>query len=169
MVAKKSASQKIAKKKLDLRQELWPEVTDDMLWNRKKKTGFTTIPRTMAYIIQIMDSLASGKPPGRTYLTLWCHTFDENMVTITNPRAMAFESGFTGQRAEATWSGRMKTLVELGFIDAAPGASGNFNYVLIFNPYNAIKKLKDNGAVIPLDIYNALRERTKDIGATDLI
>jgi hypothetical protein len=81
---------------------------------------------------------------------------------------MAFESGFTGERAESTWNGRMKILCDLGFIEAKPGASGPFNYVLIVNPYTAINKLRKNGAVIPVNIYNAFFQRTKDIGATDL-
>lgn len=169
MLAKKSASQKIGEKKLALRQELWPEISDDMLWHRKRKTGYTTIPRTMAYIQQIMNSLSSGKPLGQAYLALWCHTFDEYMVTIANPRLMAFESGFTGQRAEASWNARMKTLIDFGFIDAKPGASGALNYVLILNPYTAIKSLKEKGMPIPANVYNALLQRMKDIGATDLI
>ncbi len=169
MATKKTISKKISEKTLALRQKLWPDISDDMLWHRKRKTGFTTIPRTMVYIIQTMNSLSSGKPLGQTYLSLWCHTYDEYMVTIANPRIIAFESGFTGQRAEATWIGRMKSLVELGFIDAKPGASGTYNYVLILNPYTTIKKLKDQGEPIPVNIYNALLQRMKDIGANDLI
>ncbi len=169
MVAKKSVSQKIGEKTLALRRELWPEISDDILWHRKRKTGYTTIPRSMTYILQIMNSLSSGKPLGQTYLTLWCQTFDEYMVRIANPRVIAFESGFTGQRAEATWNGRMKTLVELGFIYAKPGASGPYNYVLIFNPYTAIKELKKREEPIPVNIYNALLQRMKDIGANDFI
>jgi RNA recognition motif-containing protein len=168
-MVKKSVSQKIGEKTLALRRNLWPEITDDILWHRKRKTGYTTIPRAMAYIIQIMNSLSTGKPLGQAYLTLWCHTYDEYMVTIANPRLMAFESGFTGQRAEATWNGRMKALVELGFIDAKPGASGLYNYVLIFNPYTAIKELKNQKEPIPINIYHALLQRMKDIGANDLI
>jgi len=169
MATKKTISQKIGEKTLALRRELWPDISDDMLWHRKRKTGYTTIPRSMVYIIQIMNSLSSGKPLGQTYLSLWCHTYDEYMVTIANPRVMAFESGFTGQRAEATWSGRMKSLVELEFIDAKPGASGPYNYVLILNPYTTIKRLKDQQEPIPVNIYNALLQRMKDIGANDLI
>jgi hypothetical protein len=168
-MVKKSASLKIGEKTLALRQRLWPEITDDMLWHRKKKKGYTTIPRTMGYIIQIMNALSTGKPIGQAYLALWCHTFDESMVTIANPRLMAFESGYTGQRAEATWSGRMKALVELGFVDAKSGASGLYNYVLIFNPYTAIKELKNQKKPIPVNIYNSLLQRMGDIGASDLV
>lgn len=168
MVAKKSASQKISEKNLALRQQLWPTVTDAILWHRKQKTGFTTVPRTMSYIFQIMNSFSSGKPVSQVYFALWCHTYDECMVTIAHPRLMAFESGFTGERAENTWNGRMKILCDLGFIEAKSGASGPYNYVLIVNPYTAINNLKKNGMSIPVNIYNAFFQRTKDAGATDL-
>jgi hypothetical protein len=169
MANKKNISKKIAEKTLALRQKLWPEISVDMLWHRKRNTGYTTIPRSMVYIMQIMNSLSSGKPLGQTYLSLWCHTYDECMVTIANPKIMAFESGFTGQRAESAWSSRMKSLLELKFIDAKPGAAGPYNYVLILNPYSVIKKLKDQHKPIPENIYNALLQRMKDIGANDLI
>jgi hypothetical protein len=168
MIVRKSTSQKISEKNMALRQELWPDISDAMLWHRKRKTGFTTVPRTMSYIFEIMDSLSSGKPVSRAYFSLWCHTFDEYMVTIANPRATALESGFTGERAESTWNGRMKVLCDLGFIQARSGASGLYNYVLIMNPYTIIRGLKDQGKPIPLDIYNAFFERTTQIGATDM-
>ena len=168
MVARKSPSQRISEKNMALRQELWPDVTDSMLWHRKRKTGFTTVPRTMSYIFEIMDSLSSGKPLSRAYFSLWCHTFDEYMVTIVNPRAMAIESGFSGERAESTWSGRMKILCDLGFIQASPGSSGPYHYVLIMNPYTVIRDLKSQRKAIRPELYNAFFDRTKEIGATDL-
>lgn len=167
-MVRKSASQIISEKTLGLRQSFWPKITDEMLWHRKRKTGYTTIPRTMTYIMQIMNSLSSGKPLSQTYMVLWCHTFDEYMVTVANPKLMAFEAGFTGQRAEAAWTDRMKKLQELGFIDAKPGASGIFNYVLILNPYEAIKKLKEKKGAIPENIFNTFLQRVKEIGANDL-
>ncbi|OGW58321.1 MAG: hypothetical protein A2Z09_00710 [Nitrospirae bacterium RBG_16_43_8] len=91
------------------------------------------------------------------------------MVTIANPRIIAFESGFTGQRAETTWKGRMKTLVDLGFINSKPGAVGPYHYVLILNPYAIIKELKEKGERIPEHIYNALLDRTREIGANDML
>ncbi|WP_084540735.1 hypothetical protein [Desulfofustis glycolicus] len=169
MATKRRASKKIGEKTLALRNELWPDIEDDNLWHRKRSTGYTTIPRTMTYILQVMNALSSGKPPAQTYLTLWCHTFDEYMITINNPRAMAFESGFTGQRAEAAWSGRMRKLLDLGFIQARDGATGSFNYVLILNPYAAIKNLRSKGEPIPSNILNSLLQRMNEIGANDQI
>ena len=105
-----------------MRTEFWPEVTDDMIWH-------------------LADVKISP-----TYLALWCHAFDEGFVIISDTKAMSFESGFTkGQRTENTWRARMKELVRLGFIKAAPGRSGEFNYILILNPYAVIKRNRDKG------------------------
>ena len=82
---------RIGKRKLALRNELWPELDESRLWIRTKNKGFTTIPRSMTCILQIMDKLSPGKPLGPTYLALWCHVFDESFVVINNPRLMAFE------------------------------------------------------------------------------
>jgi len=167
-MTKKRIVKKITQKTLQLRNSLWPDLKEDMLWSRKTKKGFTTIPRGMSHIVQIMNELSSGKPLASTYLILWCHTYDEYMVTIPNPRVMAFEAGFTGQRAESTWKDRMKKLVKLGFIKAEPGPSGPYNYVLILNPYITIKELQANNK-ISRDRYNALLQRAGDIGADDLL
>ncbi|MGD0819548.1 MAG: hypothetical protein ABSA71_02250 [Desulfomonilia bacterium] len=162
-------SQRIHKKKMDLRDQLWNEIPEDKLWNRKTSDGYTTIPRTLTYFCLIMNHLSSGKPLSSTYMALWHHVFDEAMVTIDNPRMFALESGFTGERAERTWKDRMKILTELGFIEAKPGASGDYNYILILNPYYVVKGLLKKYKEIPQDIINALKQRIIDIGAQESI
>lgn len=164
---KRKRAQKISSNTLKLREELWPKLKEQDLWQRNKQQGYTTIPRPMPMILRIMDDLSNGKPVSGTYLALWCRVWDECVVTITNPREMAFEVGFTGQRAESTWAGRMKILAELGFIDAKPGASGDYNYVLIWNPFKVIKKLNAAGKV-QQQKYTALLDRTQSVGADDL-
>jgi hypothetical protein len=165
---KKARAKKIFSKNIELREQLWPNITSDSLWNRKQNVGFTTIPRPMPYILQIMDELAAkGKPVSNVYLSLWCRVFDESLVVIQNERDMAFEAGFTGQRAVTTWHSRMKNLVDLGFIEAKPGSSGKYNYVLIFNPYLVIKQL-NKAKKISEELYNALFARAQDVGANDL-
>jgi hypothetical protein len=82
---------------------------------------------------------------------------------------MAYESGFTGQRAVYTWKDRMKNLTEIGFIKSASGASGEFSYVLILNPYYVVKEIKKGRSPhISSELYNALYQRSLDIGAKDL-
>jgi len=159
-------SKKMSTKTRTLRNELWPEINEEMLWSRTKQDGFTTIPRTMSHIMNIMNDLSNGKPLSSTYFVLWCRVFDENMVTISNPKEWAYESGFSGQRAEQTWRQRMELLVEFGFIKAKPGASGDYNYVLILNPYIVIKELIESEKLKKDERYNALVARMIDIGAT---
>lgn len=160
---KKSASER----RRQLRNHLWPSVTEDQLWLRKMRQGFTTIPRTMPLIGRIMDQHSGkGFPVQQTYLTLWCWVFDEGIVEIHNPRELAFESGFSGTRGESTWRGRMKRLDELGFIMSKAGLAGDFQFVLLLNPFHAIYKLYTDKTK---DIYyNALLSRMAQVGAEDL-
>ena len=58
----------------------------------------------------------------------------------------------------------MKNLIEIGFIYAKPGSAGNYNYVLILNPYEVIKKL-NKAKKIPEALYNALFVRAQEVGA----
>ena len=156
-------------RQLALRARLWPEVTADHLWVRTLRDGFITIPRGMPLILEIMDDMANGRPVSSTYLELWCRSFDECFVTLTKPREMAFHAGFTGQRAERTWTSRMRLLHELGFIDIKEGPSGPLSYALIWNPYLVIKRYHDESKPgLRADKYNALLARAVDIGATDL-
>lgn len=80
---------------------------------------------------------------------------------------MALESGFTGQRAENSWRDRMKKLEELGFIRSAKGATGNFHYILLLNPYIVVKKLKEDEKYNFSDVlYDTLIDRIDEIGET---
>ena len=108
---KKARATKMFSKNMELREERWPHLTPDSLWNRKQSDGFTTMPRPMPHILQIMDQLAGkGKPVSHVYLSLWCRVFDESLVVIQNEKDMAFEAGFTSQRAVTTWHSRMSDL-----------------------------------------------------------
>ena len=80
---------------------------------------------------------------------------------------MAYYSGFSRERAEHTWSTRMRILQDLGFIDIQPGPSGPINYVLIFNPYHVIRSHYADGKVDE-QAFNGLRARMVEIGAFDM-
>ena len=160
---------KIAKRQLDLRNRLWPDVTQDWLWSRHTHDGFTTLPKAMPLIMGIMDDLAKGEPVSLTYLELWCRTFDENFVTLSKPREIAFHSGFNGQRAERTWRTRLKLLAKLNFISLKEGASGPETYALLYNPYKVVQWHHDNKTRgLRIDKYNALMERALEIGDESL-
>lgn len=160
---KKSAPER----RKQLREQLWPEIAERNLWLRKQRQGFTTIPRTMNLIGRIMDQYSGkGYPIQQTYLTLWCWVFDEGLIDIRNPREFAYESGFSGPRGEATWRSRMRRLQDLGFILTKPGLAGEFQFVLLLNPFLAIEKLYAGAAK---DVaYNALLSRMAQVGANDL-
>lgn len=159
---------KIQKKKQALRKQLWGDIAPETIWNRKLNDGYTTIPRTMPIVFQIMDYLSEkSKPISSTYFSLWCRVFDESFIEIKSPDEMAFESGYSGQRAVSTWKARMKILSNLGFIDAKEGASGQYNYVLLKNPYMVIKEHYKNKK-IQEGKYNALFARAQEVGAQDL-
>ena len=159
---------KIKKKKQALRKQLWGDIDPKTIWNRTLNDGFTTIPRTMPIVFQIMDDLSEkSKPISSTYFSLWCRVFDESFIEIKSPDEMAFESGYSGQRAVTTWKARMKILSNLGFIDAKEGASGKYNYVLLLNPYKVIKEYNEKGKV-QTGKYNALFARAQEVGAQDL-
>ena len=156
---------KIAKRQLELRQRLWPEVGQDWLWSRHTHDGFTTLPKAMPLMLSIMDDMAKGRPVASTYLELWCRTFDESFVTLSKPREIAFHAGFVGQRAERTWRSRLKILEELKFISLREGPSGPASYALIYNPYKVIQwHFENKTAGLRMDKYNALMERATEIG-----
>jgi hypothetical protein len=113
---------------------LWPEIGSEC-WSRHTHDGFTTLPKGMPLILNIMDDMAKGQPVSSTYLDLSCRTFEESFVTLSKPREMAFHAGFDGQRAERTWKQRLNILAELYFINLKEGPSGPASYALILNPY----------------------------------
>lgn len=164
---KRAQAKKINEKMLALRDELWPQLDQNYLWTWQNKLGYTQIPRTFPLILAIMDDLSSGKPVSSTYLALWCRSFSHSFLRIDNPNAIAFESGFQGQRAVSTWKTRIKILLDLGFIDVKEGQIGKYSFILIFNPYLVIKKLKGTHTISPAK-YNALLDRAFEIGATDI-
>lgn len=158
----------ILARQLEARAKIWPEVTNLMLWDRNERDGFSTVPRAMPLIMNIMDGLSDkGFPVGQTYLELWCRLYDELFLTLNRPEEMAFYAGFTGQRAVRTWKDRVKRLADLGFIDLKSGPLGDMSYAIFFNPYHAIKRAYLRGEVQE-DKYRALVIRANEISAFDL-
>ncbi len=169
LVFGKRTISKVAAKKLEIRNKLWPSLNPARLWDRKTKVGFVTIPRALPLVLGIMDDMAKNQPVSRTYFDLWCHAYDDAFVIIAKPLEHAFASGFSGQRALASWSARVKLLVELKFIDVKPGASGPLHYVLIWNPFEVIKQHHEAGTPgLTEQSWNSLQQRLIDVGANDL-
>lgn len=165
----KSRNRAIVQQQVALRKKLWPLISDNDLWLRNDRTGFATLPRAMPIILTIMDGMNKGRRVSTTYLDLWCRVLDEMFVQIQSPQAMAFASGFEGERAVRTWRERMVWLKEKGFVDTKPGASGELSYVVLLNPYHVIRRhyeAKHPG--ITEARYIALMARAHEIRATDL-
>ena len=156
-------------KRLQLRDTHWPDVSDDALWLRKYRVGFTTVPRTMSLIGRIMDQLSGkGLPLFGTYFALWCRVYDESFVEIRNDRELAFESGFSGGRGEVTWRTRMRRLESLGFIQTRPGLASDLQFVLILNPIKVIAAIYQRDALPKDTAFMALTTRLIEVGANDL-
>lgn len=170
--AKKRLS-KAQKAALAMRKQLWPHITDANLWLRTDRDGFTTIPRTMPLFMELIADVSkqvtAGKsvPAGKAYLVLWCRVFDEGMVKIEVEAAAAKEAGYSGERNVTTWREHLRVLKELGFIDYAAGLAGPCQFVLLMNPYHAVKALHAKGWV-QQETYAALFQRAQEIGADDL-
>jgi hypothetical protein len=156
-------------KSLKLRNQLWSEIDVNKLWTTETKVGYSNIPRTLPMFMNIIDDLSKsandkGKsvPAGKTYLVLWSRLFDHAFVTITNEAAAAFEAGYSGERSVTTWRQHLQVLKTLGFIDYKPGQNGDYEHILIFNPYQVVMQLKDK---IQDRSFNALYQRALEIGA----
>lgn len=165
-------AKKIGDKMIQLRSQIWPEISENMLWSRKRQDGFITIPRSLPIIQRMMDVICVGAPISATYFSLWCRVFDQSVVTISNSRDLAFESGFSGQRAEATWAMRMRTLEDLGFIKIKGIPTNPFYYVLLLNPHLVIKNLLKSESMQKKEkfeeMYLGLLARLQQVGAEDL-
>jgi hypothetical protein len=158
---------KISEKQMALRAQLWPDIPEDGVWNRKQKVGYTTIPRTLPFVMRIMDAMSNRQPVSATYLDLWCRAHDEAFLSLANrQQEMAYASGFGGQRAVQTWSQRIDILSDLGFIRLAAGPK---SYALILNPFFVLRKIRAKKASsISAEDWNALAARLIEIGSDDL-
>lgn len=171
----KARLSKVAKAALQMRNTLWPEIDESKLWLRTDLTrkGFTTIPRGMPLFMEMIADaskhVTSGKsvPAGKAYLVLWCRVFDEGLVRIDSEAVAAAEAGYSGERNVSTWREHLRVLTDLGFIDTKPGPAGPCQYVLLFNPYLAAKRLHDARKIQELT-FTTLLQRMGEIGATDL-
>lgn len=160
---------------LKLCKELWPDAKDTELWLQedRSKKGFVWMPRPMPLFVKLINDaskhVTDGKsvPAGRSYLALWCRVRDGAFLDIENEAAAALDAGYGGERNIATWRAHLRILKELGFIDYKPGPSGPFQFILLWNPYHVVKKLRAKNWAQET-AYIAIRKRALEIGATDL-
>jgi hypothetical protein len=151
------------RRRLQLRDELWPDVTEDQLWSRTTFTGFTTIPRSMSMIVRIIDTL-DKKTAGKVYLDLWCRAFDDYVIEVRDEYEAAFASGYDGQRAIRTWRERLDVLEQLGFIKTRKSPHGAYRYVLILEPHQVIADLQRDDRISQEESL-AMKAQLLSIGA----
>lgn len=142
----------------------FPDYSEELLWKRSRNHGYSTIPRTLPLAMQAIDAQSKGQPAGHVLLCLWIRAPDHPLLTIDAPAAFATEAGFEGERAVDTWRRRMRTLRDLGFIEAKEGSSGDFHYVLLLNPNLGVEKLHRKNKT-QTAFYGRFRDRLIDIGA----
>jgi hypothetical protein len=115
-----------------------------------------------------MDRLSKGKPVSSTYMALWCRLHEESgSVTVTDPAALARESGFSGQRAVSVWRSRMKILEDQSWIRVHKFGDEKYGYIQVVNPYFVAKRLYDEDRVDEM-LFHLLLERHYAVGAADL-
>lgn len=150
-----------AQQQMELHFKDFPEA---WIWQRKVNDGYTTLPRTLPIAMQVIDGSSKGRPAGHTLFCLWARSPDHPLLVIENPATFASEAGFSGERAVDTWRKRMKQLVDLNFIRAVRGPSGDYHYILLTNPNAAVEYLQANGQVQPA-LYARFLDRVNEVGA----
>lgn len=157
-----------ARKTLELRSTLWPDLDKSLLWDSYIDDGYTPVPRTMPIIMSIIDDLTKGKPASSAFLELWCRAYNEMYVSLGAAATLATHSGYSGLRAVRMWQERIELLDQLGFIRTKSGSAGRFSHAVILNPHKVIRALFEGGHQgISKDKYEALVERAAEVGSDD--
>lgn len=151
-------------KRIAMRDQLWPNV-EDKIWSRHRYQGFTTIPRMLGLVLVLIKHLSGKGDASRVYLDLWLRAYDEGFVHVTDDDAMAYSSGYTGERGVRTWHERILKLKEIGFVDFKPLGNKEVGYVLLYNPIHVCARLNARGRV-PSEWWSAFVARAGEIGAT---
>ncbi len=149
-----------------LRDTLFPGAAE-RVWHRRTNQGFTTVPRLLSLVAQMIRTLAPKGDPSMVYIDLWTRAFDESMVTVNDEMECAFSSGYIGNRAIRTWRERMETLEKLGFIECRPIGSRKFGQVLILDPLRVCAELKERSPEkVSEEWWTAFITRAQEIRAT---
>ena len=148
----------------ELRNSYWRNAIP---WTGKDAKGWFPAPRTLPLVLLLLRSkrLSGRKDPSRVYLALLARHVDSGIVEVVNEAELAYESGYTGQRAIRTWQERMQLLAKLGLIKIQPSGNQKYRYILLVHPSLVIEKLHKQGDVIDgnwWSAYVARRQETKE-------
>ncbi len=154
-----------ATRRLELRETLWPAAEKE-LWHRKIDDGYTTVPRVVSLVGALIKKLSKTGDASSVYFDLWCRSFDEALIQITDEAACAYSAGYEGIRAERTWGERMMILEELGFIRIKPLGNRKFACVLLRNPLLVVAEIrKRTPRLISEEWWNAFTARVDEVAA----
>jgi hypothetical protein len=154
----------------DIRELHWPSVSDDQVW-ASEAGGFAIVPRTAGMVAEVVireahkKMFSTSSAAGTTYLTVWLHSQASGVARIDSEEDAAFESGYGGERGVTTFRRHLRTLKTMGFIDFIEESRGRVKWILIFNPYQVVKKLHDDGH-LDRQTFRAVSERAMGIGVS---
>lgn len=173
-------NKKVSEGELNLRNSIFPGA-EKRLWEKTRDQGFVTIPKTMPYIVLMLNEMSEkGKPLGDIYQILWSYTWNNNgFVRLGNMGDIAFVAGFKGERGERTLRERLRSLEALGFLDLKPYGSNPTGFAFIPNPHPVILEIHQQHlaadaakkAKLPKireETFTAFLVRATDIKAVDV-
>lgn len=153
-----------------LRDSMFPGAAN-RLWEPLPSVGFVMIPKTLPFIVRILDEITKGAPVGRAYSVLWTFCWNNDaFVKMSRARDIAYACGYTGPRGVRLLNDRLIKLRELGMIETAPGTDGEISFVYLPSPHYSLLKIWISGTPkIQERSFNAFRERATALGAKDVI
>lgn len=165
------SSHKGAENDIALRNGMFSDAAK-RLWSHKPSGAFVTIPKTMPFIVRILDEITKGAPVGTVYSTLWTFTWTNDAFIKMGGREkqIAYACRFTGTRGIRTLNDRLVKLRELGMIETASGDAGEISFIFLPNPHYCLYKLwLEKTVKIQTESFNAFMNRATNQGAKDFI
>jgi hypothetical protein len=115
-------------------------------WPATGGAGWFKAPRALPVLLQILtdkDVVIRGDP-GAAYLELLSRVREPGFLILEHP---AEHARLVGYARERTWREAMQQLSDLGFIEIKSSQGREFAYVLVVNPFIAVRRLHKKGKV----------------------
>lgn len=153
-------------KRLKVRAEFWPNLTDEDLWNGPKEKGYFCAPRILPLLLTLLEEKTVKAKKNRlssVYLELLSRHMGQGIIAMTSAEDHAYSAGYTGSRAVRSWNERMAALEELGLIASRRKGGMLYGYVCLFRPENVIEKLRTADKISD-EWWNLYTTRAMDVG-----
>lgn len=141
------------------------------LWEPVPSVGYVMIPKTLPFIVRILDEITKGKPVGRAYSVLWTFCWNNDaFIKMSRAKDIAYACGYTGPRGVRLLNERLAKLAELGMIETKSGTEGDISFVFLPSPHYSLLKLwVDKKVKIQERSFISFCERATAMGAKDVI